>query len=349
MEIKGRSIDAFLKSPPKGLRLALIFGRDLGLVRERADQLCRTVLLDLTDPFRVAELTGAEVKSDPARLGDETAAIAMLGGRRVVRIRDADQSLAKAVEAFLEDPPGDALVVVEAGDIGKGALTRAVESVGDIAAGFACYPDEGEDLKGLIASSLKADGLSVAPDALADLASRLGDDRRMTRSELSKLALYKGPDGQRSGIVSREDVEAILGIEQEADISEIADACAGGDLAALDSAYARAVAGGETAQGILRMVLMHMQRIHLAASLVSEGLEPDRVLDKAFPRLMWKRKSSVQRQIRAWSPEAAMLALEQLAEAEILTRRTELPADAVAGRAMLMVAAVARRAASRRA
>lgn len=349
MEIKGRSVEGFLKKPPAALRFALLFGPDQGLVRERADAIARTVLEDLSDPFRVAELAGSTLKSDPAALGDETAAISMMGGRRVVRIRDADHALAKVIEAFLEDPPGDALVVAEAGDIGKGALTRAVESAGDLAASIACYPDEGEDLRGIIVSTLKAEGLGVASDALADLQARLGDDRRMTRSELSKLALYKGPDGARRGTVSREDVEAALGIEAEADMTEIVDACSGGDLAMLDSAYARAIAGGDTAQGVLRMVLMHMERVHLGAALVADGLEPERALDKAFPRLIWKRKGAVQRQLRAWTPEAAMSAVEQLAEAEILTRRTELPADAITGRALLMVAAAARRAGARRA
>lgn len=349
MEIKGRSIEGFLKAPPRGLRLALIYGQDAGMVRERADALARRVVDDLTDPFRVADLTAGDLKGDPARLGDEAAAIAMMGGRRVVRVRDADHALAKIIEPFLEDPPGDALVVVEAGDIGKGALTRAVEGAGDTAASIACYPDEGEDLRGVIVSTLKADGLSVAPDALNDLMARLGDDRRMTRAELSKLALYKGPDGARSGTVSREDVEAALGIEQEADLSEIADACGGGDLAALDSAYARAIAGGDTSPGIVRMVLMHMQRVHLGASLVAEGLEPDKAADRAFPRLIWKRKAQIARQLRIWQPETAMAAVEQLADAEILTRRTEIPADAAVGRALLLVAAQARRAAARRA
>jgi len=349
MEIKGRSVEGFLKAPPRGLRLALIFGQDAGMVRERADALAKLVVDDLSDPFRVADLSASEVRSDPARLGDEAAAIAMLGGRRVVRIRDADHTLAKVIEPFLGDPPGDALVVVEAGDIGKGALTRAVEGAGEIGASIACYPDEGEDLRGVIVSTLKAAGLSIAADALTDLMARLGDDRRMTRSELSKLALYKGPDGARSGAVSREDVEAALGVEQEADLTEIADACGGGDLAALDSAYARALAGGDTSPGIIRMVMMHMQRIHLGVSLVAEGLEPEKAADRAFPRLIWKRKSQVARQLRLWQPETAMMAIEQLSEAEILTRRTEIPADAAVGRALLLVAAQARRAGARRA
>ena len=57
--------------------------------------------------------------ADPARLADEAAAISMMGGRRVVRVRGATNNLTDLLEGFLDDPPGDALVVVEAGDIAK--------------------------------------------------------------------------------------------------------------------------------------------------------------------------------------------------------------------------------------
>ncbi len=344
MQVPARGVEGFLaKPPPPSLRLALFYGPDEGLARERARRLEAHVVDDPKDPFRIAELSAADIRADPARLGDEAAAIAMLGGRRVVRVRQADHNLAKAVAAFLADPPGDALVIVEAGDIGKGALVKAVEDVGASAAAIACWPDEGQDLETVIVSTLKAAGLKVAPDALADLKARLGDDRRMTRTELDKLALYMGPDGARSGTVTAADVEAVIGVQAEADFSDVADACAGGDVAALDDALARALAQGESVQAIIRVALQHFQRLHLAAGLVAEGSSPDAALDKAFPRLIWKRKAAIGRQIRLWTEAAAWEAVSRLGAAEIETRQTHVPAEAAAGRTLLLIAAQARR------
>ena len=65
------------------------------------------------------------MSGDPARLADEAAALSMLGGRRVVRVRNAGNGLGKLFEAFLESPIGDALVVVEAGDLAKVRLCEA--------------------------------------------------------------------------------------------------------------------------------------------------------------------------------------------------------------------------------
>ena len=43
LEVKGRQIEAFLKGPSAKLRLALFYGPDLGLARERADMVARKV------------------------------------------------------------------------------------------------------------------------------------------------------------------------------------------------------------------------------------------------------------------------------------------------------------------
>ncbi len=88
-------------------------------MHERAEVLAKTVVPDLADAFRVSELDDAALAADPARLADEAAAISMLGGRRVVRVRGAGNGLAALFESFLGDPKGDALIVVEAGDLAK--------------------------------------------------------------------------------------------------------------------------------------------------------------------------------------------------------------------------------------
>ena len=84
-EVKGAGIDRMLSKPPKDLAAALIFGPDQGLVRERAETLIKAIVPNLKDPFLIADLDDGVLTSDPARLFDEAAAIAMLGGRRVVR------------------------------------------------------------------------------------------------------------------------------------------------------------------------------------------------------------------------------------------------------------------------
>ena len=84
---KRPDIDRFLKQPDAGVRACVIYGRDRGVVRERAEQLARKVVPDLDDPFGVALLTDGDIEADPAKLEGELAALSMMGGRRLVRLR----------------------------------------------------------------------------------------------------------------------------------------------------------------------------------------------------------------------------------------------------------------------
>ena len=106
----------------------LVYGPDSGLIRERADSLARQIVDDLDDPFRVSELDPAMLKDDPARLADEAAALSMTGGRRVVRLRPTSDQQADVIASFLADPMGDALIIVEAGELqARSKLRKAIE------------------------------------------------------------------------------------------------------------------------------------------------------------------------------------------------------------------------------
>jgi DNA polymerase III subunit delta len=337
-EIKGASIDRTISHPPKDMVAALIFGPDQGLVRERAEMLIKTVVPDLKDPFLIADLDDTVLSSDPARLFDEAAAISMLGGRRVVRVRGAGNGLAKLFERFLDEPAGDALVVVEGGDLARGTGLRKVFEGADNAAAIACYGDTARDLPDVIRDALRAEGLTIAPDALADAASRLGSDRGVTRRELEKLALYAR--GQKQ--VTLEDVRAVLGDEAEVRTEEALDAAGQGDLKRLDLALERLWVSGTSAVAIVRMALSHFQRLALARSEIEKGDSADNALRKLRPPLHFMRQASFKAQLNQWDGARLLEACDMLLETEALTKTTAMPAETVTARALFNIAAMAR-------
>src|SRR5438067_1145495 len=117
MKVSSGQVESFLRRPDPKIRAVLLYGPDAGLVRERAEALGRTVCPDLRDAFGVADLAAATVAADPARLADEAAQISLMGGRRLVRVRDAGDGLATTFGRYLADPRGDSLIVAEAGDL----------------------------------------------------------------------------------------------------------------------------------------------------------------------------------------------------------------------------------------
>src|SRR6202035_523319 len=100
MLIKASESERIIARFPAEHRAALLFGPDQGLVHERAERLAKTVVPNLRDPFRIAEIDGARLLEDPAWLEAEASAISMTRGRRVVRIRGASNALAAVFESF---------------------------------------------------------------------------------------------------------------------------------------------------------------------------------------------------------------------------------------------------------
>ncbi|MBN9545189.1 MAG: DNA polymerase III subunit delta [Alphaproteobacteria bacterium] len=340
MIVKTQDADRFAANPPKTLRVVLVFGPDAGLVQERAEKLLKSVVPDLTDPFNVADLNESVLLSDPARLADEAAAISMMGGRRVVRVRGAGNNLTDLFEQFLddEDRTSDTLVVVEAGDLSKGTGLRKLFESDDKAAAIACYADTARNLEDVVRDAMRAAGLSIAPDALADAVSRLGSDRGVTRRELEKLALYA--QGQKS--VSLEDVRAVMGDEAEARAEEASDAAGNGDFARLDLALERLWTADASVAQILRGAMGHFQRLASVRESVNRGESLETVIRRQRPPIHFLREQSFKAQVNRWSDERLADALDMLLEAEALSRTTAVPAEAVCGRTLMNIAALAK-------
>jgi DNA polymerase III subunit delta len=338
MIVKSHEADRYAANPPKGLMAALVYGPDAGLVQERTEKLMKSVVADLADPFNVADLGEAALLADPARLADEAAAISMMGGRRVVRVRGAGNDLAELFESFLDDPKGDALVVVEAGDLAKTGALRKLFDGHKAAAAIQCYPDSVRDLADVVRDALRAEGLSITPDALEDAVSRLGSDRGVTRREIEKLLLYMHGHKQ----VTVEDVRAVMGDEAEARSESACDAAGSGDLARLDRELERLWVSDTHPSQVLRSAMGHFQKLLQAREGAARGESLDTVMKRLRPPVHFSRATGFKAQAQRWSSDRLSDALDMLLEAEAMTRTTGVPAQAVTGRTLMNIAAMAK-------
>src|SRR5271156_137959 len=136
--------------------------------------LARTVCEDLRDPFRVVDISGDALKNDPARLADEFGAMSLMGGRRVIRVRPAGEESATALENLAAASAGDALVVIEGGNLTPRSGLRALAETEDCLAALPCYMDTEAALEGLVEGAARPRGLGVDADALDWIVERLG-------------------------------------------------------------------------------------------------------------------------------------------------------------------------------
>src|SRR5215470_12039275 len=125
--LKSGEIDSFVARPDPKRPIALVFGPDAGLVRERVDALIKAAVDDPADPFALARLEGDALSDEPTRLVEEAHTVPLFGGRRAVWVKAGGRSFADAVEAVLAAPPAaDCRIVIEAGDLKRNAPLRTM-------------------------------------------------------------------------------------------------------------------------------------------------------------------------------------------------------------------------------
>jgi DNA polymerase III subunit delta len=338
VKLDARRLRGFL-SDPGACRVVLLYGDDTGLIRERAETLIRSAAGGLNDPFRLAELGRDEI----ARLPTEAASLSLTGGRRVVRVREAGDSLTASVQNVLKGQ-GEALVVLEApGLTGRSRLRSLLEAAPDGAA-IGCYPEEGRALEETIRASLAEARVSVDLEALAWLAGQLGADRASTRQEISKLALYAGPGGRVDMEVAAACVGDLAGLQ----LDDALFAATAGDIARTDRALELAISEGASPVGVVRTALLHLERLHRARLAVDAGQTPAEATKAARPPVFFRRVGAFSRALTLWPGPLLLGAIEGLAQAERACKRTGAPDGVICRNAVLGLARRAAREAGRR-
>lgn len=347
MKIEARQVEAFLKKPDPRVRGVVIYGNDDGLVAERAVALAKSICEDLKDPFRVVDIAGDSLKQDPARLADEFGALSMMGGRRVIRVRPAGEESVAALENLVEAVAGDALIIVEAGNLTPRSNLRTLAETEATLAALPCYMDNDQALEGLVESAARAQGMNVEPDALEWIVERLGGDRGQTRGEIDKLLLYKGTDDGKS--VTLEDAMAVLGDTASIGIDDVIAATFDGELVALDRALDRVFAEGGNPVQLLRSLQRHADQLHLVSghAAKSGNLEGAMFKARGLPR-GGPLRQRFERHVRTWPLARLSAALSAILDAEIRCKQTGLPDEAIARRLCLGLSQAARSAKARR-
>ena len=343
MKLKPAQVDGFLARPDPRIATVLLHGPDSGLVAERAQRLAAGIVADLKDPFRVSELTGDELRERPGRLVEEAQALCLLGGRRLVRVREAGDLAAVAVRDLLALPAQEGFVILEAGDLpSASSLRKAVEDA-PTAAALPCYRDEARDLSGLVRGLLTEHGLTAAPEAVAYLETHLGGDRGVTRAELAKLALYMA---DRPGArVTLEDVASVVGDSSALGMDDLVTAAMLGRRAQLDRGLDRLLAEGEAPLRLISAAARSFMRLlRLAAVAADSSVEA--AIAGARPPIFWKQRDLYLAALRHWQPERAARAVALLQATELRCKSAGGTPDAALCRAVLaQIAAMGPRAA----
>ncbi|MHB8529511.1 MAG: DNA polymerase III subunit delta [Caulobacteraceae bacterium] len=339
-------IERFLAAPDPTLRAAVIHGRDVGLVRERATVLAGRISARPDDPFDVARVEEGELNPPSGRLEGELMAISMMGGRRLVRLklagelRDAETVAAEVLTAHLVGAFNpEAFFLIEAAPLRPASpLLRAAEKA-ELCAVIVCYEDEPGDLAALVRGGLAKEGLSLTSEALQEFVARLPHDRMLARGEIERLALYLGGPGRPPA--SWSDLDGFVGVEPEASLASAAIDAFGGRLGAAFTGLRRAEQEGRRGPAAVRAMGSHLARLRRAMVIQGGGASPQQAAKSAG--VFWKNERDFLRQMRLWSRGELDGAQTDILTADEACKRAAAPDGAIAERLTLSIAGRARR------
>ncbi len=327
--IRSHEADRFVRKPAAQIWLFLVCGPDAGLVSERSNALTRAFTNGNQDPFGLLRLGGDELAANPGRLADEANTIGLFGGSRCIHIDAGAKSFIPAIEGLIDNPPTDCAVVISAGDLKTDSPLRKLVSRYDRGAAIECYADGPKQLEELIDDEMKRAGVSITPGAREFLASHLGVDRLVTRSELQKLTLYA--TGQ--GSVNEQHVEAVIADAAAVNFDDAIFVAFLGDYRAATEAANRSLAQLD-AGALIGFILRHVLFLHRLRCEIEQGASLDAISERLPRNYFGSKKTQFLQQLRTWKASALLQLASDVADSAASARRDPRSAERLAIRCL---------------
>lgn len=335
---KAHEVDGWLARPDAAIKIVLLYGPDRGLVSERAKLFAGKTGLPPDDPFSVVRLDANEVEQQPGRLIDEARTVPMFSDRRLVWVRNAGagKALSEDVKVLAADPPKDATILIEAGDLKKGAALRSAAEAAFAAIALPCYADEAKGIDAVIDHELQKAGMTITLEARQALRRSLGGDRLASRGEVEKLMLYA--QGQEQ--VTLEDVDLAIGDVAGLSVDDVIDAVLEGRLDTFETAFSRLVASGNNQVfPMLAAAMRQFQTLHaMRGQMDAKGQSAASAVASARPPVFFSRRKTVENALQRWNADGTARVLDRLQNAVLQTRRRPELAEAIARHTLLAVA-----------
>jgi DNA polymerase-3 subunit delta len=235
-----QQVERALKHPSADIRFILLYGPDEAGSRA----LAKTLSAAMGKEAERIDISGSELKADPARLADEAASISLFGGARYVWVEPAGDEAMEAASALIEAPVAGNPVVMVAGALKPASKLLKLALAAPCAMAFASYVPDGRDADKLVMDMGREQGLEMRPDVARRIADAAGGNRGIIAQELSKYAAFADAAPERPQHLDHDAVDAVGAASEEGDLSRMVDSVSGGDAAGASGGARPAVERG---------------------------------------------------------------------------------------------------------
>lgn len=316
MKIANAQIDSYIQRiANEKISGALLFGPEISVVNYRFDLVAKKIVKDLSDPFLVSHLSKERLQEDKGLLADEFFSFSMLGGRKLILIKDCDTAAAGALKLLFEDKDffkkSENFILIQAGDLDKSSSLRKLCEENLNFAAIACYEDDERAIKKFISDELMKRGVKSSSQAIEVLIEKLGKNRQIILSELEKVVLYLGEEKN----LTVDAASKISGSEAETSINEFIISFASKKFDVAINQCEKLFREGSEPIVLIRFLTNYLQKIYQAkCDIEFSGLDFEAAVRNQ--KLFFKTEIEFRKNLNSLSLEFLIKNLEKLFELE---------------------------------
>ncbi|MCQ2734328.1 MAG: DNA polymerase III subunit delta [Alphaproteobacteria bacterium] len=334
MNFKSAQFENFCMHPDSAVKCVVLFGPNDGEIATLLGKCVKSICGDANDSFNCSQLDMDTISKDGGEIYAEFHAQSLMGGRRVIVVKNADNTLAPFLKDMLPNSPSENLLVLTSSTMNtkSSIIVWAKERTDIITVG--CYEDREADIAQDTARMLQEKGLTTTPQTMQFLCARLSPDCKINQGEIDKLAMYMG----KKNVVTTEDVKAAISDVTGANFEDLCYYTAEGEVSKACNMFNRLLNEGEEPATVIRQISYHFLKLLDSVAQLESGKTTDKVIQDMRPPLIFYRKDSYKKQLQIWHKEQLLAALSVLYDCERDCKTTEMPADLCAERAIMRLA-----------
>lgn len=315
--------------------IVLLVGEEGRLVDRGLARLREAVVPEDRRAFNEERLRGDEV--DAAQLVDSLRTVPLLGGRRLVVVREADRLRSDALEAlaaYARAPLDSAVLALAAEKIDRRLKGwKALESAGVL---VDCGRPDERSLGRRLEEAAAAAGATFEPGAAELLVELAGSDLGVLEGEVAKLAAFVGPGQPISVGAVHELVAGRAGAAGDLSVFGWVDAVAERRAPEALVGLSRLLAAGEEPLRLLALLARQIRLVWSAKALAGRGAGAQEIGERLVPRARFLVPKLLA-QARGFSEARLAQAHEALVQADLALKSSPASESLVLERLVLVI------------
>ncbi len=255
-----------------------------------------------------------EIIKNEKLLNDQVNNVSMFNENKLIFINEISDKILPKIDHIIDDSVNHIKLVLFGQNLDKKSKIRLAFEKKKNAGIIACYQDNHRTLTEYVREKLK-DFKGINQDIVNLLISNSGLDRKVLFNEMEKIkSLFQNKK------INEEQVLDLLNEENNLNFDDLRDSCLEGDARKLNKSLGIISLQNENIFFYLNSLNQRVQKLSMLIKQNEKDKNIDYALDNLKPKVFWKDKPVILRQVRKWNYNKLEIVRKTILEVEIIMK-----------------------------